>query len=174
MIEDVFLCWKELEHRTGDLGIFCTNCTPLLADLHVSLYSYNTDFVQKLLRYNKKAVSFNHTFLIIDDVLFINNHIFHNYVHLIYPNELEIKDTTESDKSTSYLYVDIKIFYLNLTPMTDWHLHYMINVMILTLQSLTFPFCLVIYHFHLLMVWISLSWFEPALRMRTFQNEANY
>jgi hypothetical protein len=29
--------------------------------------------------------------------------IFHNYVHLIYPDELEMKDTTESDKSASYL-----------------------------------------------------------------------
>jgi hypothetical protein len=51
----------------------------------------------------KLAVSFNHTFRYIDDVLSINNHNFYNYVHLIYPNELEIKDTTESDKSASYL-----------------------------------------------------------------------
>jgi hypothetical protein len=51
----------------------------------------------------KLAVSFNHTFRYIDDVLSINNHNFHNYVHLIYPDELEIKDTTESDKSASYL-----------------------------------------------------------------------
>ena len=69
------------------------------------LYSYGIEFVQKLLRNNNKklAVSFNHTFRYIDDVLSINNHKFHNYVHLIYPDELEIKDTTESDKSASYL-----------------------------------------------------------------------
>ena len=49
-------------------------------------------------------MSFNHTFRYIDDVLSINNHNFHNYVHLIYPDELDIKDTTESDKSlTKYL-----------------------------------------------------------------------
>jgi hypothetical protein len=74
-----------------------TNCAPLLADLF--LYSYKAGFVQKLLRNNNKilAVSFNHTFRYIDDVLSINNHNFHNYVHLIYPYELEIKDTTESD-----------------------------------------------------------------------------
>ena len=80
-----------------------TNCAPLLADLF--LYSYEAEFVQKLLRDNNKklAVSFNHTFIYIDDVLSINNHNFHNYVHLIYPDELEIKDTTESDKSASYL-----------------------------------------------------------------------
>jgi hypothetical protein len=49
------------------------------------------------------AVSFNRTFRYIDHVLSINNHKFHKYVHLIYPDELEIKDTTESDKSASYL-----------------------------------------------------------------------
>jgi hypothetical protein len=48
-----------------------TNCAPLLADLF--LYSYTAEFVQKLLRDNNKklAVSFNHTFKYIDDVLSI-------------------------------------------------------------------------------------------------------
>jgi hypothetical protein len=54
-------------------------------------------------------VSFNHTFRYIDDVLSIINHNFHNYVHLIYPDELEIKDTTESDKSASYLNILLNI-----------------------------------------------------------------
>jgi hypothetical protein len=65
-----------------------TNCAPLLADLS----SYEAEFVHKLLQDNNKklAVSFRYT----DDVLSINNHIFHNYVHLIDPDELEIKDTT--------------------------------------------------------------------------------
>ena len=35
-------------------------------------------------------------------VLSINNNNFHNYVHLIYPDELEIKDTTKSDRCASY------------------------------------------------------------------------
>jgi hypothetical protein len=78
---------------------------PLLADLF--LYSYEAEFVQKLLQDNNKklAVSFNHTFRYIDD----GNHNFHNYVHLIYPDELEIKDTTESDKSGSYLDIILNI-----------------------------------------------------------------
>ena len=90
-----------------------TKCAPLLTDLF--LYSYEAEFVQKLLRDNNKklAMSFNHTFRYIDDVLSINNH-FHNYVHLIYPDDLEIKDTAESDKSASYL--DIL---LNIDPMAD-------------------------------------------------------
>jgi hypothetical protein len=80
-----------------------TNCAPLLADLF--LYSYEAEFIQKLLRDNNKklAVSFNHTFRYMDDVLSINNHNFPNYVHLIYPDDLKIKDTTESEKSGSYL-----------------------------------------------------------------------
>jgi hypothetical protein len=80
-----------------------TNCAPFYADL--ILYSYEAEFLQKLLRdANKKtAVSFNHIFRYIDDVLSINNCNFHNYVHLIYPDELEIKDATEYNKSASYL-----------------------------------------------------------------------
>jgi hypothetical protein len=59
---------------------------------------------------NKKlAVSFNYTFRYIDDVLSINNHNFHNYVHFIYPDEVEIKGTTESDKSASYLDILLNI-----------------------------------------------------------------
>jgi hypothetical protein len=89
------------------------NCAPLLADLF--LYSYEAEFVQKLLQDNNKkkkkklAVSFNHTFRYIDDVLSINNHNFHNYVHLIYPDERKIKDTTEFDKSATYLDIWLKI-----------------------------------------------------------------
>jgi hypothetical protein len=33
----------------------------------------------------------------------MNNHDFHNYDHLIYPDEIEIRNTTESDKPASYL-----------------------------------------------------------------------
>ena len=53
-----------------------TNCAPLLADLF--LYSYEADFIQKLLNQKKKklAVPFYLTFRYIDDVLSINNEIF--------------------------------------------------------------------------------------------------
>ena len=50
----------------------------------------------------------------IDDVLSISYHNFYNYAHYVIPDDLEIKDTTESDKSGSYL--DIL---LNFTPMVD-------------------------------------------------------
>jgi hypothetical protein len=85
-----------------------TNCAPLLADLF--LYSYDAEFIQKLLHENKPlAVAFNSTFRYIDDVLLINNDQFHSYVDPIYPNELEIKDTTESCTTASYLDVMLNI-----------------------------------------------------------------
>jgi hypothetical protein len=55
------------------------------------------------------AVAFNLTFRYIDDVLSINNDQFHSYVDFIYPSELEIKDTTESSTSASYLDVLLNI-----------------------------------------------------------------
>ena len=86
-----------------------TNCAPLLADLF--LYSYEAELIQKLLHEKKKslAVAFNSTFRYIDDVLSINNNQFQSLVDSIYPNELEIKDTTESFTSASYLDVLLKL-----------------------------------------------------------------
>jgi hypothetical protein len=57
-----------------------TNCALWLTDIF--LYSYEAEFVQKLLRDKKKlAMSFNHTYRYTDDLESINNHEFHNYVH---------------------------------------------------------------------------------------------
>ena len=80
-----------------------TNCAPLLADLF--LYYYEADFIQELLgkKDKKLAISFNSTFHYIDDVISLNNSKFGDYVELIYPIELEIKDTTDTVKSASYL-----------------------------------------------------------------------
>jgi hypothetical protein len=50
-----------------------TNCAPLLADL--LLYSYESEFLQKLVKDKKihEARAFNFTYRYIDDVLSINN-----------------------------------------------------------------------------------------------------
>ena len=48
------------------------------------------------------ASRFNFTYRYIDDVLSINNPEFENYLGQMYPVELEIKDTTESNASASY------------------------------------------------------------------------
>jgi hypothetical protein len=98
------------------------------------------------------AVSFNHTFRYIDGVISINNHNFHIDVHLIYPDELEIKDTTESDKSASYIDILLNIDSKGRLTTKLYDKGYD-----LTLLSSTSLFSVLIYHFHLLMVCISPS-----------------
>jgi hypothetical protein len=44
----------------------------------------------------KLAQIFNSNFRCIDDVLSLNNSRFGDYLHLIYPSELEVKDTLKS------------------------------------------------------------------------------
>ena len=82
-----------------------TNCAPLLADIF--LYSYEAEFIQSLLSTGKKKISISvqlhiqiHRWRI---VLLINNPDFENYLGQMFPAELEIKDTTKSNASASYL-----------------------------------------------------------------------
>ena len=84
---------------------------PLLADLY--LYSYEAEFIQGLLK-RGNAQSFNFTYRYIDDVLSLNNANFSDYLHAIYPEELEIKDTTDSSNSASYLDLRLDIDGTNL------------------------------------------------------------
>jgi hypothetical protein len=57
----------------------------------------------------EKRKSFNFMFRNIDDVLSLNNSRFSDFVERIYPNELEIKDITDTDRSASYLDLYIEI-----------------------------------------------------------------
>ena len=86
-----------------------TNCAPLLVGLF--LCYYEADLIRELLRKKdrKLAISFNFMFRYINDVLSSNYTKFGDYVERIYPIELEIKDTTDTVKSASYLdiYLDI-------------------------------------------------------------------
>jgi hypothetical protein len=50
------------------------------------------------------ARSFNFMFRYRDDVLSLNNSRLGDFVDRIYPIELKIKDTTDTDRSASYLY----------------------------------------------------------------------
>ena len=79
------------------------NCAPLLADLF--LYSYESEFLQKLVKDKKihEARAFNFTYRYIDDVLSINNSRFAKFLPLIYPPELEVKETTDTASSASFL-----------------------------------------------------------------------
>ena len=86
-----------------------TNCAPLMADLF--LYSYEAAFMQSIQKAGskKQSSSFNFTFRYIDDVLSLNNSKFGDYLDIIYPEELEIKDTTDSTKFANYLDLRLEI-----------------------------------------------------------------
>ena len=103
LIDNIFVeCGGQIFQQTVGIPMG-TNCAPLLADLF--LYSYEAEFIQNLLKGgNKKlAKQFNFTFRYIDDVLSLNNSRFSDSLPLIYPQELEIKNTTDSRNSASYL-----------------------------------------------------------------------
>ena len=58
------------------------------------------------LKWKEKISSqFNFTYRYIDDVLSINNPDFENHLGQMYPAELKIKDSTESNSSASYLHL---------------------------------------------------------------------
>ena len=102
LVDNMFVVFAGKVQQT--VGILMgTNYAPLLADIF--LYSYEADFIQPLLSTGKKQLAsrFNLTYRYIDDVLSINNPEFENYLGQMYPAELEIKDTTESTTSASYL-----------------------------------------------------------------------
>ena len=80
-----------------------TNYAPLLVDL--ILYSYETDFIQGLLKKNEK----NFTFRYIDDFLWLNNSMFCDFVDRIYPIEIEIMNTKNTARSASYLDLHLEI-----------------------------------------------------------------
>ena len=86
-----------------------TNCAPLLVDFF--LYSDEADFIQGLVKKNKKklARSFISAFRYINDVLSLHNSRISDFAGRIYPIELEIKDTTDTDMSTSYLDLHLEI-----------------------------------------------------------------
>ena len=64
-----------------------------------------------LLKINEKklARSFNFTFRYIDDVLSLNNSRLCDFVDRIYPIEFEIKNTTDTDRSASYIDLHLEI-----------------------------------------------------------------
>ena len=79
-----------------------TNCAPLLVDI-LSVF-IRSGFHTIFALYGKETFSISvQSHRYIDDVLSINNPEFENYLGQMYPAELEIKDTTESTTSASYL-----------------------------------------------------------------------
>ena len=75
------------------------------------LLAYGTDFLQGLLKNKNRKFSqiFNFSFPYIDDVLSLHNYRFAEYLHHIYPNGLEVVDTTGNQMFNSYLDPDLEI-----------------------------------------------------------------
>ena len=78
----------------------------ILSIMWCSLYA---DFIHEILKENEKKLtwSFNFKFRYIDDVLSLNT--FYDFVNCIYVIELEIKDTTDTAKTTSYFVLHLDI-----------------------------------------------------------------
>ena len=129
-----------------------TYCAPLLADIF--LYSYEAEFIQSLLSTGKKklASQFNFTYRYIDDVLSINNADFANNLGQMYPAELEIKDTTESNTSASTW-----IYSCRSRVTVSCALPFTTNVTISTSISQTFRSWVAIFHLRQPMVFLSHS-----------------
>jgi hypothetical protein len=103
LIDNIFVSFGEIPFQQV-VGIpMGTNYAPLLADLF--LYSYESEFLQKLVKDKKmhEARAFNCTYKYIDDVLSINNSRFAEFLPLIYPPELKVKETTDTASSASFL-----------------------------------------------------------------------
>ena len=136
------------------------NCALLLADIF--LYSYEADFIQSLLSTGKKhlASRFDFTYRYIGDVLSINNPEFEKYLGQMYPVELEIKDTTESTTSASYLHLLLSIGRVGQLRSTT-------NEMISISTSQTFRSWVVIFNLRQPLVFLSLNLYDtPGLAPR--------
>ena len=85
-----------------------TDCAPLLANLFLFYYEYK--FMKEKLKQNSQVAKiFSNTFRYIDDLLKLNNPTFEQEISNIYPQQLELKRTTETDSRLSYLDLEVNI-----------------------------------------------------------------
>ena len=85
-----------------------TDCAPQLANLFLFHYEYL--YMKNLMRDNLcMAKRFSNTVRYIDDLLTLNNSHFEEEITNIYPSELTLKRTSESDTKLSYLDISISI-----------------------------------------------------------------
>ena len=79
-----------------------TDCASLLANLFLFYYEY--EYMKNRIKDNiQAAMKFNGTMRYIDEILTLNNSGFASKIPDIYPPELDLKKTTESLTSVSYL-----------------------------------------------------------------------
>jgi len=86
-----------------------TNCAPLTADLF--LYCYESEFMLELSK--TKQVDLIHCFNLIsryiDDILNLDNPLFEQYIHKIYPKELVLNRSCISNTDAAYLDLHLTI-----------------------------------------------------------------
>ena len=104
LVDNIFMFLPEKSSRR-QLAFQWVKVMPLFSPTSFCIYSYKAEFIQSLLSTGKKELAsrFNLTYRYIDDVLQINNPEFENYLGHVYPAKLEIKDSTKSTTSASYL-----------------------------------------------------------------------
>ena len=108
LIDNIFVCVGNKVFKQSIRIPMGTDCAPLLANLYLFYFEYK--FMKNLMKNNlAKARSFTYSFRYIDDLLTINNPCFEDNVKEIYPPELVLKKTTESNNLCSYLDVGISI-----------------------------------------------------------------
>ena len=95
------------------------------------------------------------TFRYIDDVLSLNNSRYGDFVDRIYPIELEIKDTTDTDMSASYLDLHLAI-----DSEGRLRRNFTTKEMISIFPLWTFHLYVATFKQHLHMEDISLSWYD--------------
>ena len=85
-----------------------TDCAPLLANLYLFYYEYN--YMKNLMKFDYgKTLKLNFIARYIDDLLILNNTLFVNKIPNIYPQELVLNGTSDSDVFVSYLDINISI-----------------------------------------------------------------
>jgi hypothetical protein len=99
-----------ISYQLRDRYSIC-GCCWNVATYKWKVHNVKISFVVKFLKKNEKKLtrSFNFTFRYIDDVLSLNNSRFSDFVDRIYPIELEIKNTTDTDMSASNLDIHLRI-----------------------------------------------------------------
>jgi hypothetical protein len=86
-----------------------TNCAPLIADLF--LYCYESEFMLELSKTKQVDLinCFNLTSRYIDDILNLDNPLFEQYIHKIYPKELVLNRSCISNTDAAYLDLHLTI-----------------------------------------------------------------
>ena len=114
------------------------DCAPLMANHFLFYYEYN--YLMNMIKLMKKAKTFSNTMRYIDDSLTLNNASFQSAIGDIYPKELKLKKTTESQTTLSYLDIQIKIIDGKFsTALYDKRDSYNFNIVILPYLSSNIP-----------------------------------